>query len=107
MMITIQTTRKNRENRRYLKTEYIDAVDKIEAERGFSLAKRKFGLGIIMTKPDSTSRSSIALSIIAMNLHRLTAFSFVNFLICLLFRIKRLLPGREAVSGSYSQPVFC
>ena len=70
-----------------LKTEYKDAVDRIEVERGFSLAKRKFRLGCITTKLDSTSRSSIALSIIAMNIHMLTAFSFANYFIWLLFWI--------------------
>ena len=89
------------------KTEYNDAVDRIEVERGFSLAKRKFGLGCIMTKLDSTSRSSIALSIIAMNVHRLTAFSFSIFIDCLLSWIKNLLPRREASTESNAQLVFC
>lgn len=49
------------------KQDYIDNVDRIEVERAFSLAKRKYGLGRIMTKLDTTTRSSIALSIITMN----------------------------------------
>ena len=45
-----------------------DNTDRIEVERGFSLAKRCFGMGLITTKLDITTRSSIALSILAMNL---------------------------------------
>ena len=61
------------------KTEYTDAVDRIEVEREFSLAKRCYGLGLIRTKLDTTTRSSIVLSIIAMNIGRITALSFALF----------------------------
>ena len=63
------------------KQEFQDAVDRIGVERSFSLAKRCFGLGLIVTKLDVTTRSSIALSVIAMNVDRLAAFSFVEFLV--------------------------
>lgn len=63
------------------KQEYCDAVDRIEVERSFSLAKRCFGLGLIRAKLDTTTRSSIVLSIIAMNVDRLSAFSFAEFLV--------------------------
>lgn len=59
---------------------YNDAVDRIEIERDFSLAKRCFGLGLIRTKLDPTTRSSICLSIIAMNVDRLAAVSLYDFL---------------------------
>lgn len=62
-------------------TEYIDAVDRIEVERAFSLAKRSFGLGLITTRLENTTRSSIVLSIIAMNVDRLTRLSFMRFLL--------------------------
>ena len=62
------------------KQEYADAVDRIEIERSFSLAKRCYGLGLIRTKLDTTTRSSIALSIIAMNVGKLAAFSLCEFL---------------------------
>lgn len=62
------------------KTIYEDAIDRIEVERDFSLAKRCYGLGLIKTKLDVTTRSSICLSIIAMNVDRLTAVSLCNFL---------------------------
>ena len=61
---------------------YTDVVDRIEIERDFSLAKRCYGLGLIRTKLDTTTRSSICLSIIAMNVDRLTA----NFL-CVFFKL--------------------
>ena len=59
---------------------YTDAVDRIEVERGFSLAKRCYGLGLIRTKLDTTTRSSICMSIIAMNVDRLTVASLCAFL---------------------------
>ncbi len=58
----------------------MDAIDRIEIERDFSLAKRCYGLGLIRTKLDTTTRSSIVLSIIAMNVGRLSAFSLCEFL---------------------------
>ena len=39
----------------------------------FSLGKRKFGLGLLLTKRENTTRSSIILSVIAMNIDRLAA----------------------------------
>lgn len=65
---------------------YNDSVDRIEVERGFSLAKRCYGLGLIRTKLDTTTRSSIALSIIAMNLDHLTAVHFDLYLISIFSR---------------------
>ena len=61
------------------KTEYQDGVDRIEVERRFILSKRKFGLGLIMTKLESTTKASVWLSIIAMNLDRLAAAFFRFF----------------------------
>ena len=70
------------------KQAYIDAVDRIEVERGFSLAKRCFGLGLIVTKLEETTRGSISLSIIAMNLDRLLGLSFADFMV-LIFKVQR------------------
>ena len=61
------------------KLEYIDSVDRIEVERAFSLAKRSFGLGLITTKLESTTRSSIVLSIIAMNVEKLSKLFYAIF----------------------------
>jgi len=55
------------------KTAYQDNTDRIEVERKFSLAKRKFGLGLLLTKREDTTQASIVLSIIAMNIDRLAA----------------------------------
>ena len=52
---------------------YQDNTDRIEVERTFSLAKRKFGLGLLLTKREDTTKSSIVLSVIAMNISRLAA----------------------------------
>lgn len=50
------------------KTEYRDNTYRIEVERKFCLAKRKFSLGLLYTKLKNTTESSIILSIIAMNI---------------------------------------
>ena len=55
---------------------YIDNTERIEVERGFSLAKRRYGMGLIRTKLDTTTRSSIALSILAMNINHLVAVHY-------------------------------
>ena len=65
------------------KTEYQDNVDRIEVERKFSLAKRKFGLGLIRTKLEDTTKSSILLAIIAMNVDKLTRL-FIRWLVLVL-----------------------
>ncbi len=62
------------------KLSYQDYVDRIRIERAFSLAKRKYGLGLIMTKLDTTTRSSIALSVLAMNVARIQATFLRSFL---------------------------
>lgn len=66
---------------------YTDAVDRIEVERRFSLAKRCFGLGLITTKLDETTRGSIVLSIIAMNLDRLMSL-FTVFILKSIFNVQ-------------------
>ena len=66
------------------KTEHKDNTDRIEVERKFSLAKRKFGLGLLHTKLKNTTEASILLSVIAMNIDRLRTM-FVR-----LFRILML-----------------
>ena len=80
--------RPKKDNKVDKKQEYIDNVDRIEVERAFSLAKRRYGLGLITAKLDTTTRSSIALSIIAMNVNRLTVVSFAQILVSLFSRYK-------------------
>lgn len=71
------------------KAEYKDNTDRIEVERKFSLAKRKFGLGLLYTKLKNTTEASILLSVIAMNIDRLAAM-FLRPLWILLFWIPDL-----------------
>ncbi len=54
------------------KAAYRDSCDRIAVERAYSLAKRKCGLGKIHTRLESTSRCSIALSVLVMNLNRVS-----------------------------------
>ncbi len=61
------------------KTTYQDNTDRIEVEQKFRLEKRKFGLGLLLTKREDATKASIVLSIIAMNIDRLAAM-----LLCLL-----------------------
>lgn len=60
-----------------------DNKDRIEVERKFSLAKRKFGLGKIWTKLENTSRTSVVLSVIAMNIDYMAKlfFAFLEYVI--------------------------
>jgi len=52
------------------KQDYRDEADRVEVERSFSLAKRKCGLGMIVTKLESTVCHSIAMSILVLNLRK-------------------------------------
>lgn len=70
------------------KPAYADNTDHIEVERGFSLAKRCYGLGLIKTRLDTTTRSSIALSILAMNVKYLAVAYFCAYLISFFSRYK-------------------
>ena len=61
------------------KIAHQDNTERIEVERGFSLAKRCFGMGLIRTKLDITTRSSIALSILAMNISNMARAILLAF----------------------------
>lgn len=80
--------RPKKDNKVDKKQEYIDNNDRIEVERAFSLAKRRYGLGLITAKLDTNTKSSIALSIIAMNVNLLTVVSFAQILVSLFSRNK-------------------
>ena len=80
------------------KQSYTDNNDRIEVERGFSLAKRCFGLGLIRTKLDTTTRSSIALSLIAMNLDKMAGGLFLPERLLLL--LTYILPKNRLKKGS-------
>ena len=69
--------KKNAQNDK--KQEYIDNTDRIEVERAFSRAKQKYRLGLITKKLDETTRSSIVLLSMAVNVKRFTVISFTYF----------------------------
>jgi len=75
--------KKDADSKAEKKIAYQDNTDRIEVERKFSLAKRKFGLGLLLTKREDTTRASVVLSIIAMNIDRLAAMllRFIQFLL--------------------------
>ena len=75
--------KKDADSKAEKKIAYQDNTDRIEVERKFSLAKRKFGLGLLLTKREDTTRASIVLSIIAMNIDRLAAMllHFIHFVL--------------------------
>lgn len=50
---------------------FIDECERVEVERRFSLAKRKCGLGLIMTKLQDTIAHSVAMSILVLNLRKI------------------------------------
>ena len=53
------------------KQEYQDNTDRIEVERFFSRSKRCFGMGLIVTKLETTQLTSVALSVFVSNLFRI------------------------------------
>lgn len=53
------------------KQEYQDNTDRIEVERSFSLSKRCYGMGCIVTKLEETQLASIALSVFVTNLFKI------------------------------------
>ena len=65
--------KKDADTKEERKTVYQNNTDRIEVERKFSLSKRKFGLGLLLTKREDTTKASIVLSIISMNIDRLAA----------------------------------
>ena len=77
------------------KQEYIDNADRVAVERSFSLSKRCYGLGLIKTKLADTTKASIVLSIIAMNVGWITASSLRLFIKTAFSKIKSLLWRRQ------------
>lgn len=53
------------------KQDYIDEAERIEVERKFSLAKRKCGLGLIVTRLRETTCHRLALSILLLNIRKI------------------------------------
>lgn len=61
------------------KQEYKDICERVEVERAFSHAKRKFGMGLIKTYLKETTQAVIALSILALNLHKIHCAFLLSF----------------------------
>ena len=61
-------SKKNADTKEEKKVVYQDNTYRIEVERKFNLAKRKFCLGLFLTKREDTTKASTVLSIIAMNI---------------------------------------
>ena len=66
--------------------EYEDICDRVEVERAFSLAKRKFSLSQIRTYLKETTQSVIALSILALNLNKVWRQQIFQLLWSLFYR---------------------
>ena len=92
--------KKNADSKAEKKVAYQDNTDRIEVERKFSLAKRKFGLGLLLTKREDTTKASIVLSIIAMNIDRLAAMllRLIKFILSFLVFDNRKLKFGEGVT---------
>ena len=68
------------------KQEYQDNTDRIEVERTFSLSKRCYGMGCIVTKLKETQLTSIALSVFVTNL-----FKIQKRILCVFLSLFRFL----------------
>ncbi len=69
---------KNREHDKAI--EYQDNVDRIEVERTFSLSIRCYGMGLIKTKLEETTRATIALSVFVTNLFKIQSCIILRLL---------------------------
>ena len=53
------------------KQDYIDESERVEVERKFSLAKRKCGIGLIVTRLKETTCHCLAMSVLLLNLRKI------------------------------------
>ena len=53
------------------KQDYLDEADRVEVERKFSLAKRKCGIGLIVTRLKEKNCHCFAMSVLLMNLRKI------------------------------------
>lgn len=63
--------RPKKDEKRDKKRDYREECERVEVERRFSLAKRKCGMGLIMTKLEETISHSIAMSVVVLNLRKI------------------------------------
>ena len=77
--------------------EYQDNTDRIEVERRFSLTKRCYGMGKIMTRLEDTQLTSIALSVFVANIVRMQ-----QRILSALFYLMDILNYREGWLPAYA-----
>ena len=65
------------------KQNYRDEAERVEVERKFSLAKRKCGMGLIVTRLKETTCHSLAMSVLLLNLKKAVGILLLFF--CCLF----------------------
>ena len=63
------------------KQDYIDEAERVEVERKFSLAKRKCGIGLIVTRLKETTCHCLAMSVLLLNLRKIGKVLFAKILI--------------------------
>ena len=61
------------------KQDYIDESERVEVERKFSLAKRKCGIGLIVTRLQETTCHCLAMSVLLLNLRKIGKVLFTIF----------------------------
>lgn len=74
------------------KQDYIDESERVEVERKFSLAKRKCGIGLIVTRLKETTCHCLAMSVLLLNLRKIGKVLLTEILILIqnLFQIYSL-----------------
>ena len=83
------------------KLAYRDNTDRIAVERAFALAKHSYGLGLITARLDATTRNAIAMSVLAMNVDRITAKRVRLLLRALFFEAENtIIRLKETMKGS-------
>lgn len=80
--------RPRKDEQRDKKRDYQDQADRVEVERQFSLAKRKCGLGMIVTRLEETTCHCLAMSVLLLNLRKLQRLLRAFF--CWLFRAEKV-----------------
>lgn len=63
------------------KQDYIDEAERVEVERKFSLAKRKCGIGLIVTRLQETTCHCLAMFVLLLNLRKIGKVLFAKILI--------------------------
>lgn len=85
-----------------------DAVERIEVERKFGLAKRRYSMGLVMEKLPQTVFAAVSLIILVMNLDKILRWIFSSLLSLLdygLFQIRLILKGM--LNGYFIGNIYC